>query len=164
MHTQRQGRFCAVALASARCQERAMVYDIKRKRAGEGGGAHRGLDLVGETAQGGRRRGPGGGSAWSSRRGSVQGFPGLLGSTGRLVVFLRRCYWGQEGRGTTGGEGSKWQRGGERERACVLLGRAWGWIGPMREGKGMGRGKDWPAFLFPFLLFFKRTQIYLNST
>jgi hypothetical protein len=39
----------------------------------------------------------------------MQGFPGLLGSTGRLVVLLRRCYRGQEGRGTTGGEGSRWR-------------------------------------------------------
>jgi hypothetical protein len=28
----------------------------------------------------------------------------LLITTGRLVVFLRRCYGGQEGRGATGGE------------------------------------------------------------
>jgi hypothetical protein len=39
----------------------------------------------------------------------MQGFPGLLGSTGRLVKLMRRCYGGQEGQGATNGEESRWQ-------------------------------------------------------
>jgi hypothetical protein len=39
----------------------------------------------------------------------MQGVPGLLDSTGRLVVFPRRSYWGQEGRGTTGAKESRWR-------------------------------------------------------
>jgi hypothetical protein len=34
----------------------------------------------------------------------MQGVSRLLITTGRLVVFLQRCYEGQEGRGATGGE------------------------------------------------------------
>jgi hypothetical protein len=37
----------------------------------------------------------------------MQGISGLLITTSRLVVFLRRCYGGQEGRGATGGEESR---------------------------------------------------------
>jgi hypothetical protein len=69
--------------------------------------AHGGLGLAGEAAQGGRRRGPSGGSAWSSQRDPMQGVSGLLITTGLLVVFLWRCYGGQEGRGATGGEESR---------------------------------------------------------
>jgi hypothetical protein len=56
---------------------------------GRGGcrGAHRGLELAGEVAQGGRRRGPSGRSAWSSWTGLMQGVSGLLITTGLLVVF-----------------------------------------------------------------------------
>jgi hypothetical protein len=39
----------------------------------------------------------------------LQRSSGLLDSTGPLVVLLRRCYWGQEGRVTTGDEGSRWR-------------------------------------------------------
>jgi hypothetical protein len=39
----------------------------------------------------------------------MQGVSGLLDSTGRLVKLLRRCYGGQEGRGTTGSEESRWR-------------------------------------------------------
>jgi hypothetical protein len=39
----------------------------------------------------------------------MQGFPGLLGSTDRLVVFLRRCHRGQGGPGIAGGEESQGQ-------------------------------------------------------
>jgi hypothetical protein len=37
----------------------------------------------------------------------MQGVSGLLIPTGRLVVLLRRCYGGQEGREATGGEESR---------------------------------------------------------
>jgi hypothetical protein len=37
----------------------------------------------------------------------MQGVSGLLITTGQLMVFLWRCYEGQEGRGATGGEESR---------------------------------------------------------
>ena len=55
--------------------------------------------------QGGRRRGPGGGSAWSSVTGLMRGFSGLLGSTGRRVESLRSQRRGQLGRSGIGGVG-----------------------------------------------------------
>jgi hypothetical protein len=39
----------------------------------------------------------------------MQGVFGLLITTGRLVVFLRRCYGGYDGRGITGGGESWWR-------------------------------------------------------
>jgi hypothetical protein len=39
----------------------------------------------------------------------MQGISGLLDSTVRLGEDPRRCYGGQEGRGTTDGEGSRWR-------------------------------------------------------
>jgi hypothetical protein len=45
------------------------------KGPGERCGAHRGLELAGETAQGGRQRGPSGGDRRSSRRKKMQGPP-----------------------------------------------------------------------------------------
>jgi hypothetical protein len=39
----------------------------------------------------------------------LQGSSGLLDSMVWLREDLRRCYGGQEGRGTTGGEGSRWR-------------------------------------------------------
>jgi hypothetical protein len=57
-------------------------------------GAHRGLGPGGMAAQGCRRRGPSGGGERRSWGRSMQGIFGLLITTGRLVVFLRRCYGG----------------------------------------------------------------------
>jgi hypothetical protein len=112
LHAQRRRWVCAVALAGvwcSGCRNSLRSTTSSAKRIGEGAGAHRGLGLGGAAVQGGRRQGLSGGSALSSWRRSRQGFCGFLGSTGRLVVFLRRCYWGQEGRGTTSGEGSRWR-------------------------------------------------------
>jgi hypothetical protein len=50
------------------------------KGIGEGAGAHRGLRLAGEAAQGGRRHGPGGGSTRSSVTGSMRAYSELLDS------------------------------------------------------------------------------------
>jgi hypothetical protein len=92
-----------------RLQERLRSTTSNAKGAGEGAGAHRGLGLAGEAAQGGRRRGPSGGDGSESGKKLLQRSSRLLDSTGRLVVLLRWRYWGQEGRGTTGGEGSRWR-------------------------------------------------------
>jgi hypothetical protein len=70
-----------------RLQERVRSMTSSAKGAGEGAGAHRGLGLAGEAAHGGRRRGPSSKSAWSLRRGSMQGVFGLLDSTSRLRVL-----------------------------------------------------------------------------
>jgi hypothetical protein len=55
---------------------------------------------------------------------------------------------GQAGPGKECGPAGKKRSGGPRERD-----RAAGRTEPL----------GWPAFLFPFLFFFKPTQIYLNS-
>jgi hypothetical protein len=57
-------------------------------------GAHQGLGLTGAAAQGGRRRGPSGEDRRRSWGRSMQGVSRLLIPTGRLVVFLLRCYGG----------------------------------------------------------------------
>jgi hypothetical protein len=57
--------------------------------------------------------------------------PGLHGST---RGFLRRSYWGQEGRGTTGGEESRWRS----KLPVATLGEipAVAWAGVAGEGFG----------------------------
>jgi hypothetical protein len=56
--------------------------------------------------QASRRRGPSGGNGRRSWGELLQGSSGLLISTDRLGVYLRRCHWGQGGPGITGGKES----------------------------------------------------------
>jgi hypothetical protein len=100
--TRRSSPACACACCSGHRKGHKRGPHCARARptgpsaTGRGGcrGAHRGLELAGEAAQGGRRRGPSGRSAWSSRRGPMQGVSGLLITTGLLMVFLRGCHGG----------------------------------------------------------------------
>jgi hypothetical protein len=72
MRPQQWGQSCAAALAGVRCsglRSGLRLQHLVQKGAGEGAGAHRGLGLVGETAQGvdgdGRRR------RWGGARGGA---------------------------------------------------------------------------------------------
>jgi hypothetical protein len=56
--------------------------------------------------QAGRRRGPSGGNGWRLRGELLQGSSGLLISTDRLGVYLRRCHGDQGGPGITSGKES----------------------------------------------------------
>jgi hypothetical protein len=100
------------ALAGVRCSGLGSGLCAKvasAKGTGWGVDAHRGLGSGGAAVQGGRRRWRAVEMRRCSWRGLLQGFSGLLGSTGQLMVFLRWCYWGQEGRATTDGEESRWR-------------------------------------------------------
>jgi hypothetical protein len=48
-------------------------------------------------------------AGWPCRGRLMQGASGLLIPTGQLVVFLRRCYGGQDGRGSTSGGELRWR-------------------------------------------------------
>jgi hypothetical protein len=83
-------RGLGVALAVLGCRNGLRSTMSSAKRTREGVGAHRGLGLAGEAVQGGRRRWREVEMRQRSWRGLLQGFSGLLGSTGLPVVFLRR--------------------------------------------------------------------------
>jgi hypothetical protein len=65
----------------------------------------------------------------------MQGFPRLLGSTGRLVVFLRRCYGGQGGPGIADGKESQ----GRSISPAAGLGRIPATAGVEVESRGLGK-------------------------
>jgi hypothetical protein len=110
MRAQRRGRFCAAALAGMRRsgrRSRLRLTSSSAKGTGWGVYAHRGLGPGWMAVQRCRCRGPAAETGRRSWRGLMQGFLGLLGSTDRLVVFLRRCHGGQGGPGIAGGEESQ---------------------------------------------------------
>jgi hypothetical protein len=113
---------------------RGGLRPIETSAKGPGGkrGAHRGPNVKGAAAQGGQRRGSGGGSARSSVIGSMRACSGLLSSTGRRVESLRSQWRGQPGRSSTdGGQLPRWASSHETASGLNSV---------VRKGEGRDQG------------------------